>query len=135
MSWNLTSPDFLADPAPLLARMRAAGPLVETRVPLVGRTWVTTTDAAARALLKDPRFVRDPKAATGRSMRRTLWFLPRFLGPMLDSLILKDGEDHRRLRGLVDRAFARTAIDDLVPELERMADGALDRIDASRPWT
>jgi cytochrome P450 len=129
MGWNLTSQEFLADPAPNLARMRAAGPLAQVRVPLIGQTWVTTTDEAARALLKDPRFLRDPTGATGRSLRQTLWFLPRFLSPMLDSLIVKDGADHRRLRGLVDRAFARTAIDDLVPELERMADRILDRLD------
>jgi cytochrome P450 len=128
MAWDLTSSTFLADPQPLLARMRAAGPLAETRVPLIGRTWVTTTDAAARTLLKDSRFVRDAKTPTGRTMQQTLWFLPRFLSPMLDSLILKDGEDHRRLRSLVDRAFARTAIDDLVPDLTRMADSLLDRI-------
>jgi cytochrome P450 len=133
MVWNLTSSAFLANPQPQLERMRAAGPLVETRVPLVGRTWVTTTDAAARALLKDPRFVRDPRTPTGRTMRQTLWFLPRFLSPMLDSLILRDGEEHRRLRSLVDRAFARTAIDDLVPDLVRMADGLLDRLDAVGP--
>jgi cytochrome P450 PksS len=133
MFWNLTSSTFLADPRPQLERMRAAGPLVETRVPLIGRTWVTTTDAAARALLKDPRFARDPKASTGRTMRQTMWFLPRFLSPMLDSLILRDGEEHRRLRGLVDRAFARTTIDDLVPDFERMADGLLDRLKPADP--
>ena len=83
MVWNLTSPDVLADPGPTLARMRGAGPLAEVRVPLIGRVWVTTTDAAARALLKDPRFRRDPRAATGRTMRQTLWFLPRFLSPLL----------------------------------------------------
>lgn len=133
MTWDLTSSSFLAEPQPLLARMRAAGPLVQTRVPLIGRTWVTTTDAAARALLKDPRFVRDPRGATGRTMRQTLWFLPRFLSPMLDSLILKDGEDHRRLRSLVDRAFSRTAIDDLEPDFARMADALLDGIDPAGP--
>ncbi len=133
MAWNLTSSTFLAEPQPLLAQMRAAGHLVETRVPLIGRTWVTTTDAAARALLKDTRFVRDPRSATGRTMRQTLWFLPRFLSPMLDSLIIKDGEDHRRLRSLVDRAFARRAIDDLVPDLAQMADGLLDSLNPARP--
>jgi cytochrome P450 len=131
MGWNLSSPGFLADPGPTLARMREAGPLAELRVPLIGRVWVTTTDAAARALLKDPRFRRDPRAATGRTMRQTLWFLPRFLSPLLHNLLLTDGEDHRRLRGLVDRAFARTAIDDLVPDIARMADAILDRIPAT----
>lgn len=133
MAWNLTSPAFLADPGPALAAMRAEGPLAELRVPLVGRVRVTTTDAAARALLKDPRFLRDPHAPTGRSMRQVLWFLPRFLSPLLSNLLLTDGEDHRRLRSLVDRAFARAAIDDLAPEIARMADGLLDRIDPARP--
>ena len=108
MVWNLTSSAFLANPQPQLERMRAAGPLVETRVPLIGRTWVTTTAAAARALLKDPRFVRDPRTPTGRTMRQTLWFLPRFLSPMLDSLILRDGEEHKRLRRLKRRTFKWT---------------------------
>jgi cytochrome P450 len=133
MRWDLTSPSFLAEPKPMLAQMRAAGPLVETRVPLIGRIWVTTTDAAARDLLKDPRFVRDPKGPTGRTLSRTLWFLPRFLSPMLTSLILKDGEDHRRLRSLVDRAFARTAIDDLEPTIVEMADGLLVKLDTAHP--
>lgn len=132
MGWNLTSPAFLADPGPTLARMRAAGPLAEVRVPLVGRCWLTTTDAAARALHKDPRFLRDPRAPTGRTMRQVLWFLPRSLSPLLSNLLLTDGEDHRRLRGLVDRAFARAAIDDLAPDIARMADGLLDRLDPSR---
>jgi cytochrome P450 len=52
---------------------------------------------------------------------------------MLDSLIIKDGEHHRRLRGLVDRAFARTAIDDLVPDFVQMADSLLDNLDPARP--
>jgi cytochrome P450 len=135
MVWNLTSSAYLANPQPQpqLERMRAAGPLVETRVPLIGRTWVTTTAAAARALLKDPRFVRDPRTPTGRTMRQTLWFLPRFLSPMLDSLILRDGEEHKRLRSLVDRAFARTAIEDLVPDFTRMADRLLDELDPEGP--
>ena len=130
---DLRDPRFLADPAPTLARLRAAGPLAETRVPLVGRVRITTTDAAARALLKDPRFVRDPKGATGRTNAQRFWFLPRFMAPMLDSLILRDGADHRRLRTLVELAFARTTVDDLVPDLEAIADDLLDRMDPDRP--
>ena len=49
MPYDLTSPAFLADPGPILARMRAEGPLAEIRAPLVGRVKVTTTHAAARA--------------------------------------------------------------------------------------
>ncbi|GGL66877.1 cytochrome P450 [Wenxinia marina] len=130
---RLTDPAFLADPGPTLARLRAAGPLYDAKVPLIGRVRLTTSDAGARALLKDPRFVRDPRAVTGRTMAQTLWFLPRFLSPMLDSLILKDGADHRRLRTLVELAFARATIDDMVPQIEAVADGLLDRLDPAAP--
>ena len=133
MLHDLTDPDFLADPAPGLARMRAEGPLIETKVPLIGKIHMTTTDAAARALLKDPRFRRDPLSITGKTMAQRLWFLPPFMKPLMNSMILKDGSEHRRLRTLVELAFARATVDDLVPELERIADGILDNLDPSHP--
>src|SRR6056297_3204472 len=118
MNFKISTPEFLAEPAETLARMREAGPLVQVKVPVIGPTWITTTDAAARALLKDPRFARNPRGPTGRSLRQILWFLPGFLKPMLDNIIVQDGAEHRRLRGFVDKAFARVAIDQLIPEIE-----------------
>ena len=117
------------DPGPLLETLRAQGPLARMRVPLVGRVWVTTTDAAARAVLKDPRFRRDTATVTGKPLARTYWWMPRRAAPLLDSMIAKDGGDHRRLRRLVDRAFARMAVADLRPGLAARADALLDGID------
>ncbi len=133
MTHDLRDPAFLAHPGPQLAAMRAKGPLVRARIPLIGDVWVTTTDAAARALLKDPRFRRDPAAAGGRSLTRTYWWLPGFMAPLMENIILKDGTDHARIRGLVDPAFARGSIDDLRPRIAALADDLLDRIDPDRP--
>lgn len=133
MPQDLTDPAFLADPAPRLAALRDAAPLARTRLPLIGPVWVTTTDAAARALLHDPRFRRDPAAAGGRSLTRTYWWLPGFVAPLTQNILLKDGADHARLRRLVDRAFARGSIDDLRPRLTALADGLLDGLDPARP--
>lgn len=132
MSFRLTDPEFLADPAPQLARLRAEGALVRTRMPLVGPLWLTTTDAAARTLLKDPRFLRDPKPITGKSITRQFWWMPRFMAPLTQTLIVKDDPEHKRLRGLVDQAFARTAIEDLRPEITDLADRLLDRAGPGR---
>ncbi|MBF9036627.1 cytochrome P450 [Rhodobacterales bacterium HKCCE2091] len=132
MRYRLTDPAFLADPGPVLARMRAEGPLVTVRLPLVGRVRLTTGDAAARALLKDRRFSRDPTGPTGRPMRRQFWWMPRFMAPMTESLIARDDPDHARLRGLAEGAFARIAVEDLKPELAAIADELLDAAGPAR---
>lgn len=131
--FDLRDRDFLADPAPVLAQMRAAGPLVRVRLPLMGDTWMTTTDAAARKLLKDTRFRRDYQAVTGKPLTRKFWWMPGFMKPLMQNIILKDGKDHKRLRGLVDLAFARTTIDTMRPRLAEIADTLLDQINPDQP--
>jgi hypothetical protein len=42
-----TSQDFFRDPLVALERMRAAGPVVEVRLPIMGRVWMTTTQEMA----------------------------------------------------------------------------------------
>ncbi|MEL6585536.1 MAG: cytochrome P450 [Pseudomonadota bacterium] len=131
---DLRDEDFLTNPGPHLARMRAEGPLAHVRLPLIGPSWLTTTDAATRALLKDAeRFDRDPKTSTGKSMVQTYWWLPRRVQPLMEGLILKDGAEHRRLRGLVSQAFARSNMEALRPAIASRADALLDKIDPTAP--
>ena len=121
MTLSLTDPAFLANPAPALAAMRAGGPLATVRMPVIGRLRVTTTDAAARALLKDDRFLRDVR----QLHRRPYWWMPGFMRPMLSTLIIRDGADHHRLRHLVELAFAKSTIEALRPEITAHADQLL----------
>ena len=129
MTLSLTDPAFLTDPAPTLAAMRAGGPLATIRMPVIGRLRVTTSDAAARALLKDERFLRDLRQIN----RRPYWWMPGFLRPMLSTLIIRDGADHRRLRHLVELAFAKSTVDALRPEITARADHLLAAADRSGP--
>lgn len=134
MVYRLTDPAFLSDPAPQLAQMRAEGPLVRVKVPMLGAIWMTTTDSSARALLKSPQlFRRDPEPITGRSLARQFWWMPRSVKPLFNTMIAKDDPEHRRLRGLVDQAFARTAIDDVRPQIEALADRLLDALPPGHP--
>ncbi len=103
---DLRDPEFLKDPAPFLDKMRAKGQLAKTRIPLLGDLLLTTTDEAARLLLKDPRFSRDPAAAGGKPFQSKLWWLPHFMRPFLNTMLVKDGDDHARIRSMVDRAFS-----------------------------
>lgn len=131
MIYRLNDPDFLADPSGQLARMRAEGPLATVRIPVIGRIRVTTTDEAARLLLKrSDLFRRDPAPITGKSLARRFWWLPAVFKPLLNTMIVQDDPAHRTQRHLVELAFARATIEDLRPEIERMADALLDDLPA-----
>ena len=131
---NLTDDVFLSDPSSVLTKVRAEGPLTKSRFPIIGPLYVTTTDAAAREVLKDTElFRRDPTPITGKSLAQSVRWLPRSMVPLTKNMVTMDGDDHRRLRKLVDQAFMRTSIDMLRPEIERIADHLLDQIDPTRP--
>ncbi|MEJ6398465.1 cytochrome P450 [Yoonia sp. 208BN28-4] len=134
MAYDLTSQKFLRDPRPTITAMQADAPVVQVKLPLIGKLWMTTTDAGARMVLKDTaRFVRDSGPITGKSMKQRFWYLPRFLSPIFENLVNADGARHKRLRGLVDQAFARTSITDLRPEMAALADTLIDAMPHDRP--
>ncbi len=127
MAYDLSSPEFLTDPAPQLAQMRDEAALVRVKLPIIGHIWMTTTDAAARALLKSPDlFARDPTKGTGKTLAQKYWFFPPFMRPLFQNMLAYDGPEHRRLRCLVDQAFTKTSTQDLRPRLEQTADYLLD---------
>lgn len=133
-AYKLNDQDFLRDPAPTLARMREEGALVRIKLPLIGLCWMTTTDAAAREVLKDEAsFARNPAKAGGKDISRYYWFLPRFMRPLTRNILSLDGEEHKLIRSAVDQSFSRAAIDTLRAEISQVADKYLDQLDTSKP--
>ena len=127
--WDIRGTDFLDKPEQQLTAMRNEGAVVRAKIPLMGPVWMTTTDSAARKLLKDSvNFSRDPVAAGRKPLDRMMWWMPRFMAPLMNNIIMSDGEKHKRLRKLVDHAFARTEIDDLRPQIARIAHDLLDEL-------
>lgn len=53
IDFDFTSEAFFRDPAAGIARLRASGPVVPTRFPIVGRVWITTTYETTAHVLKD----------------------------------------------------------------------------------
>ena len=53
MRLDFTNKDYFRDSAARLEALRAAGPVVEVKFPIVGKVWVTTTYEAAGRVLKD----------------------------------------------------------------------------------
>jgi cytochrome P450 PksS len=117
--FDFTSPDYLRDPAAGLAKLRAAGPVVEVRFPIIGRTWITTTSETAGRILKDSATFRMRRDGRVAGMR---WWMPRWLRAFAASMLTMDEPDHARLRGTVEEAFRRRAILDMEPRILALAD-------------
>jgi cytochrome P450 PksS len=116
---DFTSQDYLRDPATGLAKIRAAGPVVEVHFPIVGRTWITTTSDLAGRVLKDSETFRMRKNGRVAGLR---WWMPGWLRALAVSMLTMDEPDHTRLRNIVDEAFRRRAVLDMEPKISAIAD-------------
>src|SRR5262247_3169480 len=106
---DFTSQSFFRDPAAEIERLRAAGPVVATRFPIVGKVWITTTyDAAARVLKDSETFT----LRNDGSLAGLRWSMPKFVATFANNMLTMDEPDHTRLRGIVDEAFRRRAVVD-----------------------
>jgi cytochrome P450 len=128
--FDILSPGFHANPFPTLDRMRAEGPVVRVKLPIVGRTWFAVTYDSCAALLKDHEsFARDPANAGSRTQARILSVLPRTISLLALNMLGHDDPEHRRLRGLVDQAFQRRMIEAMKPIITDIADRLLDKLE------
>jgi cytochrome P450 len=120
VKFDFTSQDYLRNPAAGLERLRAAGPVVEVRFPvIIGKTWITTTEEAADEMLKDSATFTLRKDGQVAGMR---WWMPRIVRTLANNMLTVDEPDHTRLRSLVDEAFRRRAILDMEPRIIEIAD-------------
>jgi len=118
--FDFTSQEYLRDPATGLAKLRAAGPVVEARFPVIGKTWITTTGDMAGRVLKDNATFRMRQDGNVAGLR---WWMPRWLRSLAVSMLTMDEPDHTRLRSIVEEAFRRRAILDMEPRILAIADG------------
>ena len=117
---DFKSQAFFRDPAAVVGKLRAAGPLVEVRYPLIGRIWMTTTQDMAARVLKDPELFTMRKDDGGVAGMR--WWMPRILSVLANNMHNSDEPDHTRLRGIVDEAFRRRAVLDMEPRIRAIVD-------------
>lgn len=127
--FDIVSPGFKRSPGATCEAMRAAGPLIPVRLPIVGDIHFATTHASVDALLKaHDRFSVDLLTNGRTGLSTFLRWTPGPLKLLSENMLQMDGADHRRLRKLVDGAFRRTEIDALRPRIERIADDLIDKL-------
>jgi cytochrome P450 len=92
--------------------------------------FVTGYDDAIAVLLDDERFVRDPKLALpADALAAFEASLPESLAFIDNHMLNKDGDDHRRLRRLVTKAFTPRMVERLRRRIQQIADELVDRVE------
>jgi len=122
-SWNPLDPDFLSDPYPHYARLRAEDPV--HRTPL-GPLIVSRYDDAFQVL-------RDPTTSVRRSSSPEE--IPEYMEPLekrrterAPSILGLDPPDHTRLRKLVQRTFTPRSINNMRTQTEAIVESLLDEL-------
>ncbi|KAB8193091.1 cytochrome P450 [Nonomuraea phyllanthi] len=134
MATNLPSfPAAGEHPLDTCIRLRELGPVVEVEFPGGVPAYLALTHKAVREILAgDNRtFLRDPRhwpALHDGSIPED-WPLRAIVQG--GHLSTRDGADHRRLRGLVGRAFTPARVEGLKPRIQQIIDGLLDDVVAA----
>jgi cytochrome P450 PksS len=116
---DFTSQEYFRDPAAGIARLRATGPVVQVRFPIVGKVWVTTTQELAGRVLKDSETFTLRRDGSVAGLR---WWMPNVVRAIADNMLTMDEPDHTRLREIVDEAFRRRAILQMEPRIHSIAE-------------
>ncbi len=131
--YDLYSSDFRAATHETYARMRERDP-VFCQPGLDGETpiwFVTRYDDVVAVLTDSKRFVLDAKLAlTEDELRRLEAASPLPNDERVNTNLLgMDGDDHRRVRQLVTKAFTPRMVERLRPRIEGIANALLDRVE------
>jgi cytochrome P450 len=126
---DFSSQEYFRDPAAEIEKLRAAGPVVEVRFPIVGKVWTTTTQDLADRVLKDSETFTLRK--DDGSIAGFRWWMPGVLRSLADNMLTTDEPDHRRLRDIVDEAFRRRAVLEMEPRILAIADELADELFAA----
>ncbi|MEV6017659.1 MULTISPECIES: cytochrome P450 [unclassified Streptomyces] len=111
------------------AALRAAGPLAAVELPGGVPVWAVTRHAEARALLTDPRLVKDINVwgAWQRGEIAPDWPLIGLANPGR-SMLTVDGADHRRMRTLVAQALTPRRVEQMRERISKMTESLLDNL-------
>jgi cytochrome P450 len=121
--FNPLAPEFIRDPYPHYARLRATDPMHQTAF----GSFVASRHAEASLVLRDKRFGKDFAERTIRRYGPKSMEEPVFRS-MSHWMLQKDPPDHARLRGLVVKAFTARRVEDMRPRIQQVVDETLDRI-------
>lgn len=139
MSATATAPELVTDlsdrvmftdPFPRYAALRRAAPVstVRSKQLLRGTGRLVTTYDGVMQVHTDARLSSD--LLKHRRGGRMVRFAPRVLRLLTDSMVFRDDPDHKRLRGLVSRAFTPRRVQQMTEGVERIVDELVEGLAA-----
>ncbi len=124
--FNPFLPEHRRDPQTTWRALRQSGPIYRSR--MFGTFLCTGYDDALH-VLRDPKFSTDRSEIPAmRLVARLARREPDFAGLVERNLLTMDGEDHKKLRGLVSKAFTPRRVEQLRSRLEDTMEDLLEQV-------
>lgn len=115
------------NPEVIFEQMRSEGNVVRVGLPIIGRVWMTVSHAATVSMLKDDKRFSMRKPGKNGGPGGLQWWMPGTIRVLANNMLTSDGDQHRRLRRIVDRSFQRRTVLDLEPMIREIAHNLLDQ--------
>ncbi len=113
-----------SDPHATWKKLREEGPIFYSRG---FGAWIVTGYEDCNDVLRSSNFTTDRnQTAAVRGLRFLARNMPEFISMLDSNLLMIDGPNHRKLRGLVSKAFTLRRVSELRPKIEMMVDRLLD---------
>ncbi|GAB1154719.1 cytochrome P450 [Paenibacillus illinoisensis] len=110
--------EFTQNPYPVYEKLRETDPVFKVMFPHGELGWIITRYEDAVEVLKDQRFSKDVAKRYG----------PENQTVFVNNMLFSDPPDHRRLRGLVQKAFTPKLVADMRSHIQDIADDLLNKI-------
>ncbi|WBX82047.1 cytochrome P450 [Virgibacillus salarius] len=121
VSDTLFTKPFIANPYPTYNQLRKEEPITQIRLPDGQYAWFITRYEDALAALKDQRFIKDFRKLIHEDELNYYTVLD-------ENMLFADMPDHRRLRGLVSKAFTPQMIVGMRGRIQEITDHLLDEM-------
>lgn len=119
---GLFTKQFIQNPYPTYHKLRETDPVYFALLPDGQRGWMVTRYEDAEKVLKDQRFVKDLSKIYGSSMGQMSVFTK--------NMLFSDPPDHKRLRGLAQKAFTPKMISGMRDRIQEITDELLTEMES-----
>ena len=123
---DLSDPIMFSNPFPRYAELRRSAPVSRVRYNTVlrGQAYFVTRYDDVMQVHTDPRLSNDVLAHAKGA--KALKHAPRILRVLTDTMVFKDDPDHKRLRGLVNKAFTPKRVQEMTDHIQVVVDELVD---------